>query len=132
MNNNGVSGSHGESKGARRAGGGPGGGDFPTGEGGSATGRWGQDAAEVSMSAAGPHEAEEDPLPLDILPGNKQPLAIDRRVEDLLRLLRPAPRAEAYRRSVFTFVTRQVGSARQLCLETTVRSTVFPCVEMYC
>lgn len=53
-------------------------------------------------------EAEDDPLPLDILPGNKQPLAIDRRVEDLLRLLRPARRAEGYRRSVFRFVTAQV------------------------
>lgn len=53
-------------------------------------------------------EAEDGPLPLDILPRNKQPLAIDRRVDDLLRLLRPAPRAEGYRSSVFRFVTRQV------------------------
>ncbi|CAM9149523.1 unnamed protein product, partial [Scytosiphon promiscuus] len=56
-------------------------------------------------------EAEDDPLPLDILPGNKQPLAIDRRVEDLLRLLRPARRADGYRRSVFRFVTAQVKRA---------------------
>lgn len=54
-------------------------------------------------------EAEDDPLPLDLVPGNRQPLAIDRRVNDLLRLLRPAPRAMGYRRSVFRFVTRQVG-----------------------
>ncbi|CAM9739962.1 unnamed protein product, partial [Pylaiella littoralis] len=56
-------------------------------------------------------EVEDDPLPLDILPCNKEPLAIDRRVDDLLRLLRPAPRAEGYRRSVFRFVTRQVKRA---------------------
>ncbi|CAN0023519.1 unnamed protein product, partial [Ectocarpus sp. 4 AP-2014] len=53
-------------------------------------------------------DVEEIALPMDILPSNKQPLAIDRRVDDLLRLLRPAPRAEGYRRSVFRFVTRQV------------------------
>lgn len=60
------------------------------------------------LVSGGPSEAEEDALPLDILPGNRQSLAIDRRVDDLLRLLRPAPRAEGYRRSVFRFVTRQV------------------------
>ena len=70
-------------------------------------GRGGESVARGMMSA-GPSEAEEDPLPLDILPGNSHPLAIDRRVDDLLRLLRPAPRAEGYRRSVFRFVTKQV------------------------
>lgn len=56
-----------------------------------------------------PSEVEEDPLPLEVLPFNTQPLAIDKRVDDLLRLLRPAPRAKGYRRSVFRFVTRQVS-----------------------
>lgn len=57
----------------------------------------------------GPSEAEEDPLPLDLVPGNRQSLAIDRRVDDLLKLLRPARRAMGYRKSVFRFVTRQVS-----------------------
>lgn len=77
--------------------------------------RWKKDGTaqslppELGEMAPGPSEAEEDPLPLDILPGNRQPLAIDRRVDDLLRLLRPAPRAMRYRRSVFQFVTQQVS-----------------------
>lgn len=95
------------------------------GIGGNTNGNSGRDRADSSSYAkgdaqqgmpaiprdlvpAGPLEAEDDPLPLDILPGNKQPLAIDRRVDDLLRLLRPARRAEGYRRSVFRFVFRQV------------------------
>lgn len=65
-------------------------------------------ALPQGTGVAGPSEVEEDPLPLDVLPFNTQPLAIDRRVDDLLKLLRPTPRAEGYRRSVFRFVTRQV------------------------
>lgn len=83
---------------------------------------WGAEAggagggAAVSGGGGAVADAEDDPLPLDILPGNKQPLAIDRRVDDLLRLLRPAPRAEGYRRSVFCFVTRQVRACVCLCV----------------
>ena len=82
------------------------------GSGADGTNKWeegrGGESVARGMMSAGPSEAEEDPLPLDILPGNSHPLAVDRRVDDLLRLLRPAPRAEGYRRSVFRFVTKQV------------------------
>lgn len=47
-------------------------------------------------------------LPLELVPSNQRPLAIDRRVGDLLRLLRPAPAAERYRESVFDLVSNQV------------------------
>ncbi|CAN0114861.1 unnamed protein product, partial [Discosporangium mesarthrocarpum] len=56
-------------------------------------------------------EAEQMVLPLSIIPSNQKPLAIDRRIEDILRLLCPVPRAEGYRRSVFKFVARQVKRA---------------------